>query len=124
MIKSLVVAAVLAGLSMPALAQTVKGDPVAGEKLFNQCKVCHVLEKDANRVGPSLFGVVGRKAGTVPGYKYSPANLASGAVWSEPTLSQYLDAPMTFMPGTKMMFAGLKKPQDRADIIAFLATKK
>ena len=118
---------VAVGLSMPAAGQTavaVKGDAANGEKVFSQCKLCHVVEQDVNRVGPSLFGVVGRKAGAVPGYKYSAASLKSGLVWNEATLAQYLEAPMKFMPGTKMAFAGLKKPQDRADVIAYLATKK
>ncbi|MBC7506510.1 MAG: cytochrome c family protein, partial [Sandarakinorhabdus sp.] len=67
--------------------------------------------------------VVGRHSGIAPGYKYSAANLKSGVNWTEPTLYAYLEAPMKFMPGTKMAFAGLKKPQDRADVIAYLKTK-
>ena len=130
MLKAMfVAAAVVAGaFALPAIAQTAaampKGNAAAGEKVFMQCKVCHTVEKGVNRVGPSLFGVVGRKSGMAPGYKYSPANLKSGDIWTEATLMKYLEAPMKFMPGTKMAFAGLKKPQDRADIVAFLATKK
>lgn len=126
MVRSLLAATILAigAVGVPATAQVLKGDVAAGEKLFNQCKTCHVAEKGINRVGPSLFGVVGRKAGTVQGFKYSPANLNSGVTWDAATLSQYLEAPMKFMPGTKMAYFGMKKPQDRADIIAFLATKK
>jgi cytochrome c len=131
MTKSMFVAAVLAAgaVALPAAAQTAaavpmpKGVAAAGEKVFVQCKTCHVAEKGVNRVGPSLWGVVGRKSGTVPGFKYSAANLKSGATWNEATLYKYLEAPMKFMPGTKMAFAGLKKPQDRADVIAFLKTK-
>jgi cytochrome c len=119
------IAFLAAGLAAPALAQPAPvGNAAAGEKVFAQCKTCHVAEKGVNRVGPSLHGVVGRKSGTVPNYKYSAANLKSGAVWTEATLFKYLEAPMKFMPGTKMAFAGLKKPQDRADVIAYLKTKK
>jgi cytochrome c len=125
MIKSLFVAAAFTALAAaPAAAQMPAGNAAAGEKVFAQCKTCHVTDKGVNRVGPSLHGVVGRKSGTVPGFKYSAANLKSGVTWTAPVLFQYLEAPMKFMPGTKMAFAGLKKPQDRADVIAFLATKK
>ena len=126
MTKSLFVAVALAAtaVAVPAAAQMPAGNAAAGEKVFAQCKTCHVVEKGVNRVGPSLHGVVGRKSGTAPGFKYSAANLKSGVTWTAPVLFQYLEAPMKFMPGTKMAFAGLKKPQDRADVIAFLATKK
>ena len=126
MTKSLFVAAALAAtaFAVPAAAQMPAGNAAAGEKVFAQCKTCHVVEKGVNRVGPSLNGVVGRKSGTATGYKYSAANLKSGVTWTAPVLFQYLEAPMKFMPGTKMAFGGLKKPQDRADVIAFLATKK
>lgn len=129
MTKSMLVAAVLAAAfaQTPAAAQTAampNGDPAVGEKVFAQCKTCHVVEKGVNRVGPSLFGVVGRKSGMVPGYKYSDANIKSGVTWNEAALFAYLEAPLKFMPGSKMTFFGLKKPQDRADVIAFLKTKK
>ena len=128
MTKSMLVAAVLAAgvVAIPAAAQTAvpKGDPAAGEKVFVQCKVCHVAEKGVNRVGPSLWGVVGRKSGSVPGYTYSAANKNSGITWTPDKLFVYLEAPQKLVPGTKMAFAGLKKPQDRADVIAFLSTKK
>jgi cytochrome c len=114
----------VATLSTAAAAQMPAGNAAAGEKVFNQCKVCHVVEKGVNRVGPSLFGVVGRKASTVPGYSYSAANKKSGLTWDAKTLFVYLEAPQKLVPGTKMSFAGLKKPQDRADVIAYLATKK
>lgn len=125
----LIAAALTAGFALPALAQTApaaampKGVAANGEKIFAQCKTCHVAEKGVNRVGPSLFGVVGRHSGTAPGFKYSAANLKSNVTWTEAVLFKYLEAPMKFMPGTKMAFAGLKKPQDRADVIAYLKTK-
>ena len=102
---------------------SLTGDAAKGEKVFAQCKACHVAEPNVNRVGPSLHGVVGRKAGTVAGFNYSNANKSSGVTWSEDVLFTYLEAPQKFMPGTRMAFAGLKKPQDRADVIAYLKTK-
>lgn len=116
-------AAAAAPAAAPAAAAMPVGNAAAGEKVFNQCKVCHVAEKGVNRVGPSLWAVVGRTAGSIANYKYSTANKNSGLVWSESQLFTYLEAPQKVVPGTKMAFAGLKKPQDRADIIAYLKTK-
>ncbi len=113
----------LAVTAMPAAAQMPKGDAAAGEKTFAQCKTCHVAEKGQNRVGPSLWGVVGRKSGSVPGYTYSAANKNSGITWTEDKLFAYLEAPQKVVPGTKMAFAGLKNPQDRANVIAYLKTR-
>jgi len=108
----------------PLAAQLPVGNAATGQRVFVQCKTCHVTTPGVNRIGPSLAGIVGRKSGTVPKYMYSAANKASGFVWTEAKLSQYLEAPRKFMPGTKMSFAGLKKPQDRADVIAWLKTQK
>jgi cytochrome c len=102
---------------------SLTGNAANGEKLFAVCKTCHVAEKGVNRVGPSLWGVVGRKAGTVEGFKYSPANKNSGITWTEDNLFQYLAAPQKFLPGTYMAYSGMKPPQDRADLIAYLKTK-
>lgn len=99
------------------------GDAAAGEKIFRQCMACHSAEKGVNEVGPSLHGVVGRKAGSVPGFAYSPANKKSGITWNEAELFVYLKAPRELVPGTYMTFAGLPKPQDRADVIAYLKTQ-
>lgn len=83
-------AAIAAVAAAPAFAQAAApmpaGNAANGEKVFAQCKTCHVVDKGVNRVGPSLFGVVGRKSGQAPGYKYSQANLKSGDVWNEATL--------------------------------------
>jgi cytochrome c len=117
-------AILVATLAAPALAQMPPGNATAGEKVFTQCKTCHVTTKGVNRIGPSLHDVVGRKAGIIPGYAYSAANKGSGIVWTEAKLFQYLEAPRKVVPGTKMAFAGLKKPQDRADVIAYLKTQK
>jgi cytochrome c len=97
-------------------------DAAAGEKVFlAKCKVCHMLPESAkNLVGPSLAGVVGRKAGTAPDYHYSDANKNSGITWDEATLKEYLRDPKAKVPGTKMVFPGLKSDDDIANVIAFL----
>jgi cytochrome c len=118
-------AAELATPAAPAVVTfaSLTGDAAKGEKVFGQCKTCHVAEKGVNRVGPSLHGVIGRTAGSIEGFKYSPANKNSGIVWSEEQLFTYLEAPQKTIKGTYMAFAGLKNPQDRADVIAYLKTK-
>jgi cytochrome c len=113
-------AANAAAAATPVAYSSLTGVAANGEKVFAQCKACHVLEAGQNRVGPSLSGIIGRKAGSVEGFTYSAANKSSGKVWDEETLYTYLESPQQFMPGTKMIFAGLKKPQDRADVIAYL----
>ena len=112
--------AVLLAIAPPTLAE---GNAANGAKVFNKCKACHENEKGLNKVGPTLKGVVGRKAASVADYKYSEAMLAKGiegVVWDEATLATYLPDPKTFVPKTKMSFAGLKKPEEVADIIAYL----
>jgi len=96
------------------------GDAAAGKRVFTKCMACHVADKQQNRVGPHLNGVVGREAGSVEGFNYSDANANSGIVWTEPVLFEYLEDPRGYLPGTKMVFAGLPKEQDRADVIAYL----
>lgn len=98
------------------------GDAAKGEQVFLQCKSCHVLEEGQNRIGPSLAGIVGRAAGTVEGYDYTPANANSGITWTPEKMYQYLENPQRVIPGTKMAFAGLPQGQDRADIIAYLSS--
>jgi cytochrome c len=94
----------------------------SGERVFNQqCKTCHTVEKDGKSpVGPNLFGVVGRKAATVPGYDYSDAMKKSDITWDEATLGEYLKDPKAKVPGGKMAFVGLKRPPQIADVIAYL----
>lgn len=106
----------------PAFA-TLKGNPVAGKVAFAACKTCHVVTPGVNRIGPSLYGVVGRASGSIPGYTYSAANKNSHIVWSEPVLYQYLLSPQAYLPGTKMTYPGLKDAQKRADVIAYLKSK-
>jgi cytochrome c len=97
------------------------GNADDGATIFKKCAACHEIGPTAkNSVGPVLNGVVGRMAGTYPGYAYSDANKSSGVVWTAANLAAYLPAPKLFMPGTKMSFAGLMMPQDVADVIAYL----
>ena len=104
------------GSAGPAMA----GDIEAGAKVFKKCKACHVVDKEKNRTGPHLVNLFGRTAGSLEGYKYSKAMKASGIVWDEETLAEYLRAPKKYMKGTKMVFAGLKKDADIENIIAYL----
>lgn len=99
------------------------GDAAKGEKVFAQCKTCHSLEAGRNMIGPSLHGIIGRKAGTAPNYKYSAANSKSGVEWTEDNLKKYLKNPREFMPGNKMTFAGLRKEDDIENVIAYLKAK-
>jgi cytochrome c len=96
------------------------GDADKGKKVFNKCKACHTLEAGKNRVGPSLHGIFGRAAGTVEGFKYSDAMTSSGITWDEASLDSYLKDPKALVPGTKMVFAGLKKEDDIQDLLAYL----
>ena len=96
-------------------------DPDKGQVLFLQCRACHSLEAGgANKVGPNLHGVFGRKAGMAPGYAYSEAVTQSGIVWSAETLDQWLMRPSDFLPGNRMVFVGIRKAEDRANLIAYL----
>lgn len=120
MMRTLLAVAMIA--AVPALA-AAEGDPAKGEKVFRKCKACHSVGPGAkNKVGPELNGLVGRPAGSVEGYNYSPAMKGSGLTWDEATLNTYLTKPKDLVPGTKMIFAGLKKDDQRADIIAYLNT--
>ena len=98
-------------------------DAAAGEKVFAKCKACHVADEDKNKIGPSLKGVIGRTAGTHEGFKYSPAMVEAGKgglVWDDAKLTEYLKAPKIMVKGTKMAFAGLKKDEDLANVIAYI----
>jgi cytochrome c len=101
------------------------GDPAKGETVFKKCTACHNLDKPPkNGIGPSLVGLVGRKAGSVEGFKYSDAMKGSNIVWDEQTIDAYLKDPKGYIPKNKMVFVGLPKDSDRADVIAFLKTAK
>ena len=98
------------------------GDAGAGETVFVQCKTCHLLEEGKNGVGPSLYDVIGREAGSIEGFNYSEANANSGITWTPEIMFEYLEAPREYLPGTRMAYPGLKDAQDRADLIAYLQT--
>ena len=111
-------------LASPAWAASAE-DLAAGKASFAKCKACHSLEEGKNEIGPSLHGLFGRKAGTAPKFNYSAANKSSGIVWKEDTLFQYLENPQKFVPGTKMVFPGIKSEKERHALIEYLeqATK-
>lgn len=98
------------------------GNAEAGKAVYNQCRACHSLKADENRVGPSLHAIVGLPAGHLTNFRYSEANKNSGLVWNEETLFNYLRDPKAMVPGTTMAFYGIGDPQKRADLVAFLKT--
>jgi cytochrome c len=112
----------IAGAALVAsIGAAAAQDAAAGEKVFTKCKVCHQIGESAkNMVGPVLNGVVGRAAGTYPGYHYSDANKNSGITWDEATLKVYLKDPKAKVPGTKMVFPGLTSDEDIANVLAYL----
>jgi len=113
-----------AGCIPPEASSELTGDVDAGKKVFRKCKVCHTLEEGGkNKIGPNLYGVVGRDAGTVDGFKYSKAMRECGIVWNEDTLRAYLTNPRKFIPGNKMAFPGLKKPEQIENVITYIIEK-
>lgn len=120
----LVFAATFGGVAGHAFAD---GDPVKGEAVFHSCRSCHSVDEGANRIGPSLFHVVGRPVASEANYTYSDAMKAFGAaghIWDEATLTAYLAAPRDYIPGVKMAFPGLRKSEDIANVIAYLKNPK
>lgn len=96
-------------------------DAAAGEKVFARCRACHQIGETAkNTIGPKLNGLFGRKAGSVEGFNYSPANKDSGLTWDQANFAEYIEDPKKFMPGNRMAFAGIKKPDEIVNLIAFL----
>ena len=104
----------LAGAASVAAAP----DPLRGEQIYGRCLACHALASD--RVGPRHCGLLGRRAGTVPGFVYSKAMKNSGLVWNEKTLDRFLSKPLRLVPGSAMTYDGVSDPQERSDLIAYL----
>ncbi|NJO36610.1 MAG: cytochrome c family protein, partial [Rhizobiales bacterium] len=105
------------------LAMIADGDVAEGEKVSKKCKACHVFEEGGkNKLGPALWGVVGRDIASHEGFAYSGALSGLDGAWTYDRLNEFLAAPKTYVPGTKMVFAGVKKDEDRADLLAYLRT--
>ncbi len=108
------------------LASMMKlADAARGAKIFKKCATCHSADNGGgNKVSPNLYGVINRKKAAVSGFSYSKAMLAKGGAWSRDDINQFITKPKDFVPGTKMGFAGLKEPQDRADVILYLESRR
>ena len=114
------------GIYLMAGAALADGDAVKGEQIFKKCAACHSAADKMNKVGPYLLGVIGRPVASIDGFNYSDGMKeygATGAVWDEATLQAYLENPKAAVAKNKMSFAGLKKPDERSDLIAYLKTK-
>ncbi len=103
-----------------AAAAHADGDSAKGKKVFAKCMACHAVEAGKNKVGPSLHGIMGRKAGSLEGFTYSDAMKNANITWNEAELDKYLTNPKKDIPGNKMAFPGLPKADDRANVIAYL----
>ncbi|MFO0293733.1 MAG: c-type cytochrome [Rhodospirillales bacterium] len=110
------------GMASPAAAS----DPAAGEQVFKRlCSSCHIATAEGRRgVGPSLWNIVGRKSGTIEGFRYSTANQNANIVWTPEILDKYLTNPRAVVPGTTMAFAGIRNDAERANVIAYLQSLK
>jgi len=119
--RMFVVIFVVLGSGLLAVSSARAQDAAAGEKVFVQCRACHQIGENAkNAVGPVLNGIIGRKAGVVEGYSYSSANKDSGITWDEATFREYIKDPKAKIPGTKMIFPGVKDPKQIDDLVAYL----
>lgn len=122
--RLIVSAFLFAAIFSPASAPSHAQDAARGEKLFRSCITCHTItDGGRNKVGPNLFGIVGRDIATRQGFRYSDALLALEGAWTEAALNQYLLSPRTYARGTRMAFAGLRKSKDRTDMIAWLKSQ-
>ena len=120
MTRQMISLATLLGLALASTADVADGDAEKGKKVFNKCKTCHVVDAEKNKVGPHLVGIFGRTAGAAEGFKYSDAMMNSGITWDEATIAAYIADPKGFVEGNKMAFAGLRKEEQIADVIAYL----
>ena len=122
--KSVIVSVLLVAASLFATAACA-GDAAKGQAVYQRCAICHRADKGGgNGLGPNLFGIVGRKAGTVAGFGYSAAMKSSGITWSADKLAAYIAHPAAVVPGNRMAFAGIGNPQMVSDLVAYLATLK
>lgn len=112
--------AILLGCAFALSSGAMAAEDAKGKKVFKKCIACHSLEAGKRKIGPDLAGLMGRKAGSVKGYKYSKAMKKSGITWDEKSLDQFLTKPRKFVKGTKMSFPGLKKQAQRDDLIRYL----
>ena len=113
------------GIAVLSANAAQAADAAKGKIVFQRCAICHRVEKGGgNGLGPNLFGVVGRKAGTVAGFSYSAAMKGSGITWSADKLNAYVEHPAAVVPGNRMAFAGITDAGQRADVVAYLATLK
>jgi cytochrome c len=118
--KALALGSLVAMAAGPAVAADVE----AGKTAFKKCALCHTTDAGKNKIGPSLFGIVGRKSATVENFNYSEAMKKFDHTWDEGTLDEYLADPRGTVPGTKMIFPGIKEKTERDDVIAYLETLK
>ena len=120
----LLLAAALAAAAGSAWSDSAwaDGDAARGEKKFEECQACHSLDRNAESVGPSLYGVFERKAGSGTDFRYSPAMKRSGLTWDEASLRAYITDPQGQVKGNRMPFAGIKQPSDADDVVAYLKT--
>jgi cytochrome c len=117
------ITAIAAGLVIAADHSADAADAAQGEHAFAKCAVCHAKNM-SNRIGPGLLGVVGRQAGSVPGFRYSQAMKNSNIVWDEKSLDAFMMAPQKALPGNTMPFPGISDQEERNDLIAYLETLK
>jgi cytochrome c len=113
---SLIVLAAVAALA----ANVARADAQRGEKLFEECRACHATERGVNGVGPALHGVIGRRAGALDDFRYSPALKKSGITWSRQTLDAYVMDPQKAVPSNRMPYAGMPDARDRADLLDYI----
>lgn len=118
MVPVVALAAVLLALS--AGTGRADGDPEKGKRVFLKCKTCHELTAEKNKIGPHMVGIIGRKSGSVAGFKYSTAMQKAGIVWDAKAIDAYITDPKKYVPGNKMTLAPITNAQDRADVIAYI----
>jgi len=116
--------AILAAMGVTISPARADGDPALGKTAFNKCAACHSIKEGENKIGPSLHGIVGRPSHSIESFSYSEPMKAYNVTWDAPALDHYLIDPRGTVPGTKMIFVGLKKDDERANVIAYLETLK